>query len=198
MIKINLVAEGRKPVVKRPSVSRGAGLPSLGGEQAALITLIAAVLLCGAVYGIWYFMINGTVKENQRQIREAQNRVAQLQEYIDQVERFERKQAELEQKIDVITELKNSQRGPVEIMDQISRAMPELLWIDRLDQKNNDVTVTGRAFNPSAIENFIKNLDESPVFEEPTLNGMSQRQDVYEFTLVLTKITTALEEEESA
>ena len=82
-------------------------------------------------------------------------------------------------------------------MDQISRALPELLWIDRLDQNGNDVTLSGRAFNSSAIENFIRNLDESPVFEEPRLNGMVQRNDVYQFTLVLTKLLTSEEEEEA-
>ena len=125
MIKINLVAEGRKPLVKRSPVRGiGAGLPALGGEQVALYALLAAGLLCGLAYGIWWWTIKGTLDENTGNIRVASQRVAELQEYIDKVEEFERKQAELERKIDVITELKNSQRGPVEIMDQISRALP--------------------------------------------------------------------------
>ncbi len=189
MIKINLVAEGRKPVVKRVLRSRGEGSKALVGEQAALVSLVLTVLVFGALLGGWWWMLRGTIAEHKQQVRVAERRVNELEEIIRQVEEFEIKQATLEQKIDVITRLKNSQRGPVEIMDQIARALPELLWLDRLDQSGNQITLSGRAFNSGAIEAFIKSLDESPAFDEPKLNDITQRNDVYIFTLVLTKVT---------
>ena len=197
MIKINLVAEGRKPVIKRQARTRGIGLGLLG-DQAALYSLLAVAAIGAAAFGGWYWTQRAVVNENKDRIRLAQKKVDELRDIITQVEEFEQKEAELEQKISVITDLKNSQRGPVDIMDHISQALPELLWIDRLDQQGDKISLSGRAFNQSAIEHFIQSLDESPIFAEPVLNDITQRNEVKVFSLVLTKVSPRSTEEELA
>jgi type IV pilus assembly protein PilN len=190
MIRINLVAEGRKPVVAR---QRDGGAPFLASENIALYTLLAGFLVFAAVFGVWFWRLNGTVNANQSEIRVKEKRVDELREIIDKVEAFERKQALLEQKIAVITDLKNSQRGPVEIMDEVSKALPELLWLDRLEQNGDLIKLTGRAFNLSAISTFIENLDRVPVFQEPVLRDSNKaRGDVWNFQIEFQKLTLPL------
>lgn len=198
MIKINLVAEGRKPVIKRKArTGGGPGLSGVfSGEQTALYLLGTLVVISALVLGAWFWTVRGTVNENRERIRVAQKRVDELKDIIRQVEEFELQEAELEQKISVITDLKSSQRGPVDIMDHISQAMPELLWLDRLDQQGSKISLNGRAFNQSAIEHFIQSLDESPIFAEPVLNDITQRNEVKVFSLVLTKVTPRVVEDE--
>lgn len=195
MIRINLVAEGRKPVVARQRES--GGLPGFDSENIALYTLIAGFLIFAVIFGIWWWQLNGTLQENAAEIRVKEKRVDELRDIIERVEEFERQQALLEQKIDVITDLKNNQRGPVEIMDEVSRALPELLWLDRLEQNGDLIKLTGRAFNLSAISTFIENLDEVPVFQEPVLRDSSKsRGDVWNFQIEFQKLTLPLEGEE--
>ena len=43
---------------------------------------------------------------------------------IKEVEEYKAKKAELEHKIEVINDLKHNQRGPVQIMDQVSARCP--------------------------------------------------------------------------
>ena len=195
MIKINLVSEGKKPVVaRRQTTSDGGGL--MGGENAALIWLVLGFLLFAIGFGVWWWRLNSTIKDNEAQIREKEQRVAELEEIIKRVEEFERKEAELQRKIDVITDLKNNQRGPVEIMDEVSRALPELLWIDRLTQSSDLVTLDGRSFNTSAISTFLENIDRVEGFTEPVLKNASQNRDVYVFSLTFRKVPPASEAEE--
>jgi type IV pilus assembly protein PilN len=189
MIKINLIAEGRKPVVARQQRPAGGApkAPLIGGENLALWTLLAGALVGLGVLAFFFLMLRGTINDNDRQIAEARKRVEELREIIRQVEEFERKEAELRKKVDVIKELKNKQRGPVDTMDAISRALPELLWLDRMDMRGERVTVAGRAFNWNAIATFIQNLDDSPVFSEPNLRDINQARDVFNFGIELTK-----------
>lgn len=178
MIKINLVSEGKKPVVAR--APKG---PSMEGVDLGQWLLLLGILVGLGIVGMWWFTLNRTINANQEDIRQAERTVKELQEIINEVEEFERQEAELEHKIAVITELKNNQQGPVRIMDEISLALPELVWLDRLQLRASSVTLTGRAFNHNAVANFIYALDQVREFQEPYLRDVTKRGSVYSFAI---------------
>ncbi|HVS65372.1 MAG TPA: PilN domain-containing protein [Thermoanaerobaculia bacterium] len=197
MIKINLVGEGRKPVIARRE-KKQMKLPAFSGEDAALYALILGFAVGAIVFGVWFFMLRGTINENQDRIRVAQSRVDELQEIIRKVEEFEREQAELEQKIAVITELKNNQRGPVDLMDKVSQALPDRLWIDRMESRGDRISIRGRAQNSNAISDFIQNLSEVRGFNEPFLRDMPLGGGgVYSYTIDFQQVAVPDEPEDA-
>jgi type IV pilus assembly protein PilN len=109
--------------------------------------------------------------------------VKELEEIIKEVERFEKRKVELQHKIDVITDLRNNQRGPVHIMDQVSRSLPDFLWLDRLEMNASAVNIQGKAFTTSSVANFIENLDSVPEFQEPVLKSTTWKSQVYDFQI---------------
>lgn len=178
MIKINLLAEG-----KRSSTVRKAK-PVLEGKD--LGVWLAAAMLLASLLGtvIWWWMLSRTIAKKEVKIAEAQREVEVLAPVIKEVEDFKKKKAELERKIDVINNLKLNQSGPVRVMDSVSRALPELLWLDRMRMDATTIEVEGRAFNTNAVANFDENLDRVPEFEEPTLKGTEEQPGgIYRFTL---------------
>jgi type IV pilus assembly protein PilN len=105
---------------------------------------------------------------------------------IKEVEEYKTKKGELERKIGIINDLKANQRGPVRVMDYVSRALPELLWLDRMKMTASSIEIEGRAFNTNAVANFIENLDKVPEFDEPTLKTTEQQTGgVYKFFINL-------------
>lgn len=56
-----------------------------------------------------------------------------------------------------------------ELLDQIVRAVPELLWLEEMTFRDNQVRIAGKALNTNAIATFIERLDAVPAFDEPTL-----------------------------
>lgn len=181
MIRINLVAEGRKPVVARRAKE------ALGVEETSLgeWLLIGSVLLALLISGVLWWHYDNEIEERTAAIQEAEAEVEELQAVLDEVEAFKQKKAELEHKISVINELKANQRGPVRIMDALSRALPESLWLDQLELKSNTVTLTGRAFNVNQIAQFIENLNQVPQFQEPELLSSQREREggVYNFNI---------------
>ena len=85
--------------------------------------------------------------------------------------------------MDIISQLKANQQGPVQLMDKISRALPELLWIDRMEVKGQTITLAGQAFNTNAVANFLENLDRVNEFQEPVLQDTSQTGQTYTFVV---------------
>lgn len=181
MIKINLLSEGRKPVAAKKKAA-GGGL-GLGGLDPASLTLLGTVLL-GVVLALGYnFLLGRTVKERQSEVREAQAEVDRLAPIIAEVEQFKAKKAKLENKVEIISQLKANQQGPVQLMDKISRAVPELLWMDRMEVQGQTITLAGQAFNTNAVANFLENLDRVNEFQEPVLQDTSQTGQTYSFVV---------------
>jgi type IV pilus assembly protein PilN len=129
------------------------------------------------------FQLGRIVKKTQAEVNEAQIEVDKLAPIIAEVEQFKAKKAKLENKVNIISQLKNNQQGPVQIMDEISRALPELLWMDRMQVSGQSITLTGRAFNTNAVANFLENLDRVPQFQEPVLQDTSQAGQTYSFVI---------------
>ena len=173
MIKINLVREGR--------TVRGAGAAPTGGPAVAAggsnlnnILLIAAVLLGALIAGGWWFLKNSTLKEKQETVQNKQAEADRLQAIIKQVDDYTKRKESLQKRIDLINQLKQNQKGPVKIMDRVSQDLPDLVWLDRMTMSGGLVTIGGRGLNPNAIANFVDNVKNDPLFEEPELSSVTQ------------------------
>lgn len=181
MIRINLISEGKKGPAVRSARLRAF---NINAQNVALVALIATFLVALLAYGGYWLSQNRAIAAQQEEIKELEATVAELEEIIKEVERFEKRKAELEHKIQVITDLRNNQRGPVHIMDQVSRSLPDFLWLDRMDVKASQVTIQGKAFTTSSVANFIENLDSVPEFQEPVLRNATWRGQVYDFQVL--------------
>ncbi len=182
MIKINLLSEGKRPAavrkVKVPAALRLEGQDV--GQWMLAVGLLAGVIALAVSWWIW----DKKVTEKTAEVAAAQREVDALAPVIKEVEDYKAKKAELERKIGIINDLKANQRGPVRVMDYISRALPELLWLDRLRMTADTIEIEGRAFNPNAVANFLENLDKVPEFDEPTLKSTEQQQGgIYKFVI---------------
>ena len=178
MIKINLISEAPTATVTKRKRTEF----SLGAKQGDII-LVVVLAIAVAVSGTWWFLLKSKrsdLKELQRQRTAERN---ELQPFIDKVEELEAKRTLLKRKVDVINDLKNKQHGPVRIMDEVSRALPELVWLTQLKLAGNSLTLTGQAMDENAVANYYSNLDSSPFFEEPVVKNLARRGEDFAFTL---------------
>lgn len=179
MIKINLVSEAPQAAAAR----RRKPQISLGARQGDIILLVV-LALAALVVGGHYWLLHSEREELKRVERIRKQERDELQVFIQEVQALEKKRAELEHKIEVINNLKENQRGPVRIMDEVSRALPDLVWLERVRLEGNLLTLTGRAMDENNVANYISNLDASPFFQEPLLTDLSRAdKDTFRFTL---------------
>ena len=137
--------------------------------------LIIACLVVGVLAALAYWYINKRELAQQEELAAQRGAEAQkLESIIKEVEEYQKRKDNLQQRIDLINQLKQNQKGPVRIMDQISRDMPDLVWLDSLDITAGRVTLGGRGLNPNAIALFIENVKNDPYFEEPQVGAVTQ------------------------
>ena len=97
----------------------------------------------------------------------AQREEQRLAEILKQVAEFEVRKQQLEQRVDLIDELRKGQTAPVHMIDQISRALPEMTWLTSVTQAGYTLTLQGRCLTLTSLSDFVGNLEASRYFARP-------------------------------
>jgi len=180
MIKINLLAE-KKPA-KGSKAASSFKFEGIGGGQNFL--LLGIVLLGFLVAGGWFWARSTELKEMEHKKVQDQAELVRLQEVRKKAEEFKRQKDLLEKKIALITDLKKKQAVPVHLLDQISRNVPDFLWLDSMASVSNQVNLTGKATTYTAVSNFYDNLIASGYFNDVVLGKTSEAPDGVSFSMV--------------
>jgi type IV pilus assembly protein PilN len=175
LIKINLVREGRAVRGTGAAPAAPTGADRSGGGANLNNMLLVALTLIGVLAALGYWFVEKRkLAEREATVAERQADADRLEAIIKDVEQYQKRKDSLQKRIDLINQLKENQKGPVRIMDQISRDLPDLVWLDRMSIAAGAITISGRGLNPNAIANFVENIKNDPYFEEPELGNMTQ------------------------
>src|SRR5688572_22235874 len=159
MIRINLLATERRAV---KAVSRGM---EAGQKMMVLGSLILVLTL--AALGWRYWALGQQAAQLEEDIAAAQREEARLQEILRQVNEFEARKAMLEARLALIDELRKGQNAPVHMIDQMSRALPDMTWLTNVSQAGYTLTIQGRCLTLTSLSDYIGNLEGSRYFIRP-------------------------------
>jgi type IV pilus assembly protein PilN len=189
LIRINLLSEARVVAARKraPLIPTGAKLNNF-------------LFFGGFGLGLAYIVVMGLTLLSRRsqldeEIVKARLEADRLRSIIEEVKEYEDKKASLEAKIQLINALKTNQKGPVRLMDEISKALPDLVWLTVLDVTGNQITMRGRTLSPNAVATYLENLKKSPFFAEPVFKSLGQdggSSGTYSWEMTLTFIPSAV------
>jgi type IV pilus assembly protein PilN len=160
MIRINLLTVERA----RAKKARGALIPA-----AHRVTIGASLILIVTILGIgwWFLSLRQRSAQLDVDIAKAEAETQQLRTVLAQVQKFEARKAQLTQRVTLIEQLRRGQTAPVHVLDEISRSLPERLWLTELKQAGGDFTISGYAASLPALSDFVANLEATKWFLKP-------------------------------
>ena len=158
MIRINLLAAERDRA-KKKAVTLG----TVGQKLTIGCSLI--LVLGGLAIGWRYWTVNHDSADLDKEIAAAQQETTRLHSVIEQVQQFEQRKAQLQQRVVLIEQLRKGQTGPVHMLDQISRALPPMLWLTEVKQTATDIVIDGKCTSPIGVSDFVANLEASGYFK---------------------------------
>jgi type IV pilus assembly protein PilN len=170
MMRINLLAPER---ATKKKTGGGPSMPSAGALQSYLLLALfagGAAVLCA---GLWWLQSNKLADLDTR-IAADQKRQRELQAIKQQVDEFQRKKAVLENKVAVIEMLRTAQKSPVHMLDEISKSLPDYVWLSQMDETRGAVRFQGQSNSLAAVADFISSLQTSGWF--PTVELVSSRE----------------------
>ena len=176
MIRINLLAADKPEAGKK----KAAAAP--GAVQAYLILGLFAGGAAFASAGLWWWKTS-QIKELDVKIAAAKKRQSELQAIKIQVEQFLLRKRILDAKVKLIEQLKAQQSGPVHMLDEISKSLPDFVWLTGLDQAAGKITLAGEANGLTAVADLIANLQKSGWFPRVDLVSSKESNNVITFQL---------------
>jgi Tfp pilus assembly protein PilN len=183
MIRVNLLAPERPAgTKKKAAVSGGGGGGAPGGFQAYLLLTLfvgGAAFLCAAG---WWFK-TAQIRDLDSQIANLRKREQDLKAIKVQVDAFQAKKTLLENKVNLIEKLKAEQKGPVHMLDEISKALPDFVWLTDMDQSGVGIKFKGQSNSLTAVADFISNLQRSGWFPQVDLAGSQEDKSIVTFDL---------------
>jgi type IV pilus assembly protein PilN len=83
------------------------------------------------------------------------------------VQKFETRKAQLQQRVTLIEQLRHGQQGPVHLLDEVSKALPDRLWLIAMQQHGAEFSIAGQTTSLTALSDFVANLEASRWFKRP-------------------------------
>jgi type IV pilus assembly protein PilN len=188
MIRINLLS------VEKPIAATASSGPKFSlnlSEKAGPIAALFVLAGCSGYIALDYLNLQRQDAALHQELVAARAEKARLQPILREVERFETQKRDLQQRVNLIEELRQNQSGPVHLLDQISRSMPDRLWLIDMKQTASDVLLDGKTSTLSSLADFVANLEASGYFAKPVEITNSEEEksndtDLIKFTVKAT------------
>jgi Tfp pilus assembly protein PilN len=77
----------------------------------------------------------------------------------------------------------------VHVLDEVSKSVPDRLWLTAMTQNDKDFTIEGRTMSLTALSDFVANLEGSSWFKRPVeiidsqVDPNPQAGDLVRFTI---------------
>ena len=135
-------------------------------ELRSQLQVACGALILAVGLGAWLFYTQmQTHAAHVRELAQIEADIKSLQKIVEEVEAFQKHARLLQKKVDVIGDLKTNQRYPAPLLDEISRRLPEQVWLDALQDTGTSVKISGRSLNGNpGVADFMKNIERSPFF----------------------------------
>jgi type IV pilus assembly protein PilN len=158
MIRINLLGVERQKTRKAMAFDIG-----------QTVTLASSLILVATVLGVgwWFWSLREESSRVDAELVAAQQEAARLQSLLGEVQQFEQQRARLQQRVALIEQLRSGQSIPVQLLDHVSRSVPDMLWLTSMQQEANQVTIEGRSTTLIALSDFVGNLAGGELLQKP-------------------------------
>ncbi|WP_348943977.1 PilN domain-containing protein [Chitinibacter sp. FCG-7] len=157
-----------------------------------IFTFIAASAIVAAGY-----LALGARIESQNERNEflvAEN--TKLEKEIAEIEKLKtEKQALLDRKL-IVERLQSNRTETVRLMDQLTRQVPEGIYLKDVKQKDDQLVLNGYAQSNARVSTLMRNLNDSATFEQPLLieakaaNVGNQRLSDFTLNIKVTRLVT--------
>jgi type IV pilus assembly protein PilN len=140
------------------------------------VTIAVLVLILFAIIVAYFDMgIKGRIEGLDASISKTQQQIDDLKKVIAKVKKFKKDKEVLSKKLSVITKLNAGRVAPVRFMDELSMVMPEKLWLDKVQESNWRLKMSGVGASHDVIADFMSNMERSPMFSNVKLKSTSKQ-----------------------
>lgn len=160
MIRINLL----NSVTERQGGAVTAVDKKVSSPMSRLLLMgIAVFVLTTAVIGLDIIWTQRAKAQAETELAKEKKREKELEAVLKEQKELEAKIQNIDLRIEAIKKLRNSQAGPSAVLEAISERIGSTpdIYLENIDQKGDQLTITGSSPNESSVTQFGRSLEFS-------------------------------------
>lgn len=138
-------------------------------EKIFYAALALSTLLMVGVLLLINSHISALMENQKRRNQYLQEQITILDKQINKIKDLEKEKDKLLMRMDIIQKLQASRPQIVHIFDELVRTVPSGVYLESIKRQNHINTLHGVAESETQISTFMRNLEDSVVFQSPKL-----------------------------
>lgn len=144
-------------------------------QQLIIMSVILFSVLVAA--GVAYSITLGKISSTKSEITRSETELADLKKKIGEIDNLKKLQAEVQKKLDILSQLRKEKTGPAIRLARISDIVPERMWLTRYQENGINVSIAGLAYSEELIADFMRSIQSSKEYGNVELQ-VSEQQEV--------------------
>lgn len=128
-------------------------------EFIGIVIAVIVVALLGAY--LWVSSVQSAIENQNARNQLLKTEIAKLDEQVKEISEIKKVRDDLLARIKVITDLEGTRPVIVRYFDEMVRAIPDGVWLTKVERKDKLVTIEGVAESYNRIASFLRNLEAS-------------------------------------
>ena len=157
--------------------------------------LVAGIVVVGLVIFAYAGKITHQLDRNARLTAE----ITELDKSIEEIEGLERQKERLLARMEIIEQLQKSRPEIVHLFDEVTRKLPEGVYLSAMKQSGTAVEITGIAQSSTRVSALMRQIDSSDWLTDPGVTRVETRdqgpQRQAEFVVTMKQVKSGDEED---
>jgi type IV pilus assembly protein PilN len=142
-----------------------------------LVALGGAALGAAVVTGVGYMLMDSMVSAQEARNSRLDEEIAVLDRQIEKINSLEADKARFIARMEVIEKLQRSRPEIVHIFDEITKQMPDGVYLTAMTQNGTRLKFEGVAQSSTRVSTFMRNIDGSSYLKNPELEIVQTKSD---------------------
>jgi type IV pilus assembly protein PilN len=138
-------------------------------QQQFVVVSAGTAVVAGLLVLLTHMQISGLIDKQEQRNQFLDNEIAILDKKIHKIKDLEKTKTALLARMDIIQQLQHSRPQSVHLMDQLVQTLPDGLYLNKINQKGNALTLSGSAQSNARVSAYMRNIDSSEWMAKPRL-----------------------------
>ncbi len=157
----------------------------------AVVAVLVVAMVVVTTTAVDLFM-RSKIKHIRTNIARVEKEISSNKVSLEEIDKLKKEKEVYARQFQIIENLRKDKGGPVRILDELTKIIPDKMWILTLKQTANSVELVGVAVENKLISKFMTELEESPYFkkvdlissEMKTESAGKSKEKLNKFTLI--------------
>ncbi|MDJ0938390.1 MAG: PilN domain-containing protein [Woeseiaceae bacterium] len=131
------------------------------------VAMIGAVVAAAGVVILTMFAYSGMISAQEARNERLRAEIAEIEKSIEEIDSLERQKERLLARMEIIDQLQKSRPEIVHLFDELSRQLPEGVYLTGMQQRGSRVELRGVAQSSTRVSALMRQIDSSEWLADP-------------------------------